>query len=93
MCQKHSPNHNQSTQPATKSELMAMVHFTRYFRQYPLDKKLKIVTDHIGLRWLHNSRWFEKLANFEYEVQYNTDQVNPSEMPKVCSKNQLNLTN
>ena len=69
---------SQSKYSATKRELLAMVHFTRYFRHYLLGRKFKIVTDHSALRWLHNfndpdgliARWIEKLAAFDYEVQH-----------------------
>ena len=69
---------SQSKYSATKPELLAMVHFTRYIRQYLLGRKFKIVTDHSALRWLHNfkdpdgliARWIEKLAAFDYEVQH-----------------------
>ena len=67
----------QSKYSATKRELLAMVHFTRYFRHYLPGRKFEIVTDHSALRWLHNfkdrdgliARWIEKIAAFDYEVQ------------------------
>ena len=66
----------QTRYSATKSELLAVVHFTRHFKHYLLGQKFLIVTDHRALQWLHNfknpdaltARWLEKLAAFNYEV-------------------------
>ena len=68
----------QANYSATKRELLAIVTFTRHFKQYLLGRKFKIVTDHRALQWLHNfkdpdgltARWLEKLAAFDYEVQH-----------------------
>ena len=63
---------------SNKRELLAIRTFTRHFKHYLLGRKFKIVTDHRALQWLHNfedpdgltARWLEKLAEFDYEVQY-----------------------
>ena len=58
---------------ATKRELSANVNFTQHFKHYLLGRKLKIVTDHCAMQWLHNfkdpdgltARWLGKLAAFD----------------------------
>ena len=63
---------------ATRRELLALVTFTRHFRQYLLGQKFTIVTDHSALQWLHSfkdphgitARSLEKLAPFDYEVRH-----------------------
>lgn len=62
----------------TKKELLAVVHFTTYFRHYLLGRKFLLRTDHSSLRWLHNfsqpegqlARWLEHLAQFDYEIEH-----------------------
>ena len=74
--QKHFRSHKQITQQ--RRELLAIVTFTRHFKHYLLGRRFKIVTDHRVLQWLHNfedpdgltTRWLEKLAAFDYEVQH-----------------------
>ena len=69
---------SQTNYSATKRELLTLVTFTRHFGQYLLGRKFKIITDHRALQWLHNlkdpdgltTRWLEKLAAFDYEVQH-----------------------
>ena len=66
----------QSRYSTTKRELLAIVNFTRKFKQYLLGRKFQIVTDYRALQWLHifkdpdglTARWLEKLAAFEYET-------------------------
>ena len=68
---------SQTNYSATKRELLAIVAFTRHFKHYLLGRKVRIVSDHRALQWLHNfkdpdglrARWLEKFAAFEYEVQ------------------------
>ena len=38
----------------TRKELLAVVYFTKYFKQYLLGKHFIIRTDHGSLRWLMN---------------------------------------
>ena len=60
----------------TRKELLAVVNFTRYFRQYLLGKPFTIRTDHAALSWLkktpepigQNARWLELLGEYEYNV-------------------------
>ncbi|KAG9282328.1 hypothetical protein AMEX_G970, partial [Astyanax mexicanus] len=62
----------------TKKELLAVVHFTSYFRHYLLGRRFLLRTDHSSLRWLHNfsqpegqlARWLEQLAQFDYEIEH-----------------------
>ena len=72
---------SQTNYSATKRELLAIVTFNRLLKHYFLGRKFNIVTDHCALQWLQNfknpngltTRWLEKLAAFDYEVQYRPD--------------------
>ncbi|KAI4905605.1 hypothetical protein NFI96_006899 [Prochilodus magdalenae] len=60
----------------TRRELLAVVEFTRHFRQYLLERPFIVRSDHSSLRWLvkmkepegHLARWLEKLAECDFEV-------------------------
>ena len=40
----------------TRKELLAVVHFMRYFRQYLLGRQFRVRTDHASLTWLRRLR-------------------------------------
>lgn len=60
----------------SKKELLSMVAFTKYFKNYLLGKEFILRTDYTSLRWLHNfqglegqsTRWVELLASFQYKI-------------------------
>ena len=60
----------------TKKELLALVHFVKYFRHYLYGKKFTIRTDHGSLRWLMQfknpegqiARWLEILSSYEMKI-------------------------
>ena len=60
----------------TRKELLAVVYFTKYYRQYLLGKQFTLRTDHAALRWLQKTpepigqqaRWLERLAEFNFEI-------------------------
>jgi len=60
----------------TRKELLAIVHFTKLFRQYPLGKNFTIRTDHAALSWLQktpepigqNARWLEQLGEYDFTI-------------------------
>lgn len=60
----------------TRKELLAIVYFVDYFRQYLLGKRFEIRTDHAALSWLkktpepigQNARWLEVLGEYDYHV-------------------------
>ena len=62
----------------TEKELLAVVYFTQYFRQYLLGRRFKIHTDHQALVWLFRlkepngkiARWIEILTDYDLEVVY-----------------------
>jgi len=69
---------NEMNYCVTHKELLAIVHYTRYFRQYLLGRQFSIRTDHTALIWLkkvtdpvgQNARWLELLGEFDYVVQH-----------------------
>ena len=90
---------SQTNYSATKRELLAIVTFTRHSKLYLLGRKFKSVTDHRALQWLHNfkdpdgltSRWLEKLAAFDYEVQHRPGKSidHADELSRIPTVNQV----
>jgi RNase H-like domain found in reverse transcriptase len=62
----------------SRRELLAIVHFAKYFRQHLLGVRFRIRTDHASLLWLRRipepigqqARWLEILEEFEYFVEH-----------------------
>ena len=62
----------------TRREMLAVVHFAKYFRHYLYGRKFTIRTDHGALRWLTNfqdpqgqvARWLEVLGTYDFEIQH-----------------------
>src|SRR5260221_5058990 len=60
----------------TRKELLAVVYFTKYFKQYLLGQRFFIRTDHAALQWLNKTpeaigqqaRWLEQLEAYQYEI-------------------------
>ena len=60
----------------TRKELLAIVHFTKLFRQYLFGRKFMIRTDHAALSWLQktpepigqNARWLEQLGEYDFTI-------------------------
>jgi transposase InsO family protein len=60
----------------TRRELLAVVYFTKYFRNYLLGRRFSIRTDHAALQWLRRmsdpcgqqARWIGALEQFDYEI-------------------------
>jgi hypothetical protein len=84
----------------TEKELLAVVYFVQYFRQYLLGRKFVIRTDHQALVWLFSlkepsgkiARWIEILAPYDMVIQYrpgvkqgHCDALSRCELPRDCS--------
>lgn len=62
----------------TEKELLAVVYFVQYFRQYLLGRRFRVRTDHQALVWLFRlkepsgkiARWIEILAPYDFEIEY-----------------------
>ena len=62
----------------TRKELLAVVHFLRYFKQYLLGRKFRIRTDHAALTWLkrtpdpigQQARWLELMEEFDFSIEH-----------------------
>ena len=62
----------------TRKELLAIVHFVKYFRHYLYGRKFLVRTDHGALRWLFNfkspegqvARWLEILSSFDFTIEH-----------------------
>ncbi|MCG8075029.1 MAG: reverse transcriptase, partial [Candidatus Thiodiazotropha taylori] len=62
----------------TRTELLALVYFVKYYRHYLLGRKFTVRTDHNSLRWMLKTknpegqlaRWIDTLSSFQFEVQH-----------------------
>jgi transposase InsO family protein len=62
----------------SRRELLAIIYFVKYFRQYLLGIRFRIRTDHASLLWLRRiaepigqqARWLEILEEFDYFVEH-----------------------
>jgi len=62
----------------TRRELLAIVHFLKYFKQYLLGRTFRVRTDHSALTWLRRTsdrigqqtRWLEQLEEFDFAVEH-----------------------
>ena len=62
----------------TRKELLAVVHFLKYFKQYLLGRRIKVRTDHAALTWLRRTpdpigqqaRWLEQMEEYDFEVEH-----------------------
>ena len=62
----------------TRKELLAVVHFLGYFKQYLLGRKFRIRTDHAALTWLkrtpdpigQQARWLEQMEEFDFSIEH-----------------------
>ena len=62
----------------TRKELLAVIHFIKYFRHYLYGRKFIIRTDHSSLKWLLRfkdpegqlARWLEVVSSYEMEIQH-----------------------
>jgi len=60
----------------TRRELLAVVHFIRYFKQYLLGRSFTVRTDHAALSWLRRTpdpigqqaRWLEIMEEYDFSV-------------------------
>ena len=60
----------------TRRELLAVVHFVKYFRQYLYGQKFTVRSDHGALRWLLNfkdpegqiARWIQVLGEYDFRI-------------------------
>ena len=62
----------------TRRELLAVVHFVKYFKHFLMGRKFLLRTDHASLRWLKSfkepegqlARWLEVLDTYDFELQH-----------------------
>ena len=62
----------------TRRELLAVVHFLRYFKRYLLGRRFRVRTDHSALTWLRRTpepigqqaRWCEQLEEYEFTIEH-----------------------
>ena len=54
-------NKARSRYSTTKRELLAVVNYTKHFKHYLVGRRLKIITDHSALQWLHTFKDLDAL--------------------------------
>jgi transposase InsO family protein len=62
----------------TRKELLAVVHFLGYFKQYLLGRQFVIRTDHAALTWLRHTpdpigqqaRWLERMEEYQFIIEH-----------------------
>jgi len=62
----------------TRRELLAVVHFLKYFKQYLLGRHFTVRTDHAALTWLkrtpdpigQQARWLEVMEEYDYVIEH-----------------------
>jgi len=62
----------------TRKELLTVVYFLKYFKQYLLARSFKVCTDHAALIWLwhtpetvgQQARWLEVTEKYDFEIQH-----------------------
>src|SRR5208282_1278005 len=62
----------------TRRELLAIIHFLKYFRHYLLNNRFRIRTDHAALLWLRRmpepvgqqARWLELMEEYSFFVEH-----------------------
>ena len=66
----------------TRKELLAVVHFAKYFRHFLLGREFTVRTDHAALQWLRKmpqpigqqARWLEILEEFTFRIEHRAGQ-------------------
>ena len=62
----------------TRKELLAVVHFIKYFRHYLYGRQFTVRTDHSALKWLINfkdpegqlARWMDVLSTYDFTIEH-----------------------
>jgi len=62
----------------TRKELLAVVHFLRYFKRYLLGRRFRVRTDHAALTWLkrtpdpigQQARWLEQMEKYDFVIEH-----------------------
>ena len=62
----------------TRRELLAVVHFLKYYRHYLYGRPVRVRTDHAALKWLCNfkeaegqlARWLEVLSSYNMQIEH-----------------------
>jgi len=69
---------------ATEKECLAVLYALRKYRPYIEGYKVKVITDHQALKWLHNlkspsgrlTRWVMEMQQYDFEVEYRKGAMN-----------------
>ena len=83
----------------TRKELLAAVHFVKYFRHYLYGRQFTLRTDHSSLRWLMHfkdpegqlARWMDVLSTYNFTFEHRPGKLHGnadglSRAPKHCKQ-------
>ena len=91
----------------TEQELLAIVYFLQYFRQYLLGRRFIVLIDYKALTWLFSfkepsgkiARWIEILGPFNFSIKYrpgkqqgHCDALSRCENPRDCSCSDVDMS-
>ena len=91
----------------TEKELLAVVFFVQYYRQYLLGRRFTVRTDHQALVWLFSlkepngkiARWIEILAPYDFGIEYrpghkqgHCDALSRCPTPKDCTCSEVDMS-
>lgn len=91
----------------TEQELLAVIYFIQYFRQYLLGRHFVVRSDHQALVWLFKlkepsgkiARWIEILAPYDFEIQYrpgksqgHCDALSRCDSPRDCTCSEVDTS-
>jgi len=81
----------------TRKKLLAIVCYTKVFRQYLLGRQFVVRTDHLALQWLRSTpepigqqaRWCETLGEFEFQIVHRPGLAGYMAMQTRCRGNRV----
>lgn len=91
----------------TEKELLAVIFFIQYYRQYLLGRKFTVRSDHQALVWLFNlkepngkiARWIEILAAYDFNIEYRAgskqghcDALSRCPTPRDCTCSEVDMS-
>lgn len=91
----------------TEKELLAVVFFVQYYRQYLLGRHFRLRTDHQALVWLFRlrepngkiARWLEILSAYHFTIEYrpgknqgHCDALSRCPMPMDCTCHEVDMS-
>ena len=79
-----STNKSERNYPPTDLECLAVVYGVEYFHKFLINRKFKIITDHVALKSLiktkeprgMRARWIMKLQEYDFTIEHKSGSTN-----------------